>query len=152
MAKNINFGNRQDIIKEIPELQKCFQCGTCVSSCPARIYSGHFSPRGFILECLHGMQSEVLNDNLWHCITCNNCNERCPQDVNPYEVIVKLKNIAIREGLVSKERHDELVKAFNHLVETGSAYPVSELVKKNREELGLAPFKDISLDNIVKKK
>jgi len=133
----IDFEKRGIIIKEIPELQKCFQCGTCVSSCPAKIFSGDFSPREFILECLHGLQNNTMNDNLWKCLTCHNCNERCPQDVNPYEVVVKLKNIALREGLTSPEKREAAISAFNHLIETGCAYPVSELTEKRREELGL---------------
>jgi len=147
----IDFENRSKIIEEIPELKKCFQCGTCVSSCPAKIYSGHFSPREFILECLHGLQKKVLNDDLWRCITCNNCNERCPQDVNPYEVIVKLKNIALREGLTSPEKRDEAITAFNHLIDTGCAYPIGDLTKKRREELGLEPVKEKNVEVADKK-
>jgi heterodisulfide reductase subunit C2 len=141
MEENINFKLRTKIIKEIPDLKKCFQCGTCVSSCPAKIYSGHFSPREFILKCLHGLQKEVINDDLWRCITCHSCNERCPQDVNPYEVIVKMKNIAVRDGLISEEKMQEVKSAFNHLIDTGCPYPVNELTQKKREELGLKPIK-----------
>ena len=137
---------RDQILKEIPELKKCFQCGTCVSSCPAKIYSGHFSPREFILKCLQGMQSNVLNDDLYRCITCNNCNERCPQDVNPYEVIVKLKNIAVREKLLSEEKLKQVMGEFEHLLETGVAYSVTDLTKKKREELGLEPKAYLSID------
>jgi len=138
----IDFEARQKIIEEIPELQRCFQCGTCVSSCPAKVYSTQFSPREFILEALHGMQKGIINDHLWKCLTCNRCNERCPQDVNPYEVIIKLKNIAVREGMISPEKKAEVIGAFNHLVSTGNAYPVTDLAKKKREELGLAALEE----------
>jgi len=141
----IDFKLRKKIIDEIPKLQRCFQCGTCVSSCPAKIYSGHFSPREFILECLHGLQEKVINDDLWRCLTCHNCNERCPQDVNPYKVIVLLKNIAIREGLVSEEKRNELIAAFNHVIETGCAYPQSDLSKQMRSDKGLKPVKEEQL-------
>ncbi len=138
--ETINNELRKKVIEEIPKLKRCFQCGTCTSSCPATLYSGHFSPREFILECLRGMQDKALGNDLWRCITCNSCNERCPQDVNPYEVIVKLKNIAVRENLITPEKKDEVTGAFNHLIETGSAYPLSELTSKKREELGLGPL------------
>lgn len=142
---DINKELRDKIIQEIPELKKCFQCGTCTSSCPAKIYSGHFSPRELILQCLRGMQEEILDDNLWRCITCNSCNERCPQDVNPYEVIVKLKNIAVREGMVSEERRQAMSQAFDMVIDTGFAYPANELVRKRRQEQGLDEHKDVSL-------
>jgi heterodisulfide reductase subunit C len=136
-----DFQKRSEIVAEIPGLLKCFQCGTCVSSCPATIYSGHFSPRGFILECLKGMQSKALGDDLWRCLTCNNCNERCPQGVNPYDVIVKLKAIAIREKLLSPEKLKEKEEIFTLVADTGIAYHVSELAKKKRRELGLPEIK-----------
>lgn len=127
---------------EIPELKKCFQCGTCVSSCPATIFSGHFSPREFILKCLRDMENEIINDDLWRCLTCNNCNERCPQDVNPYEVVVKLKNIAIREGLVTDEKMQQVMDLYERTMNTGCPYPITDLTKKKREEAGLEPIKE----------
>jgi heterodisulfide reductase subunit C2 len=135
-----------DLTAEIPDLKKCFQCGTCVSSCPAKIYSGHFSPREFILYCMRSMEKRILNDDLWRCITCHSCNERCPQDVNPYEVIVKLKNIALREKLVSQQKADELMQGYNALLDTGLAYPLNDLTVKRRTELGLAPLKAKKID------
>jgi len=83
-----------------------------------------------------------MNDDLWRCLTCHNCNERCPQDVNPYEVVVKLKNIAIREGKVSVEKREESIAAYNLVAETGFSYPASELTDKKREEQGLEKLKN----------
>jgi heterodisulfide reductase subunit C2 len=149
---DIDAEKRNRMVAEIPDLLKCYQCGTCVSSCPAKIYSGHFSPRELILRSLRGMQEGNLNDDLWRCITCNNCNERCPQDVNPYEVVVKLKNIALREGLVSKERTESMTASFNRLIDTGLAYPNTELSAKRRKELGLSELKEIDLSKVAKKR
>ena len=89
---NINFRLRNELIKEIPELLKCFQCGTCVSSCLAERYGKAYSPRKKILAALYG-EKQILDKELWRCLTCNNCNERCPQEVNPYDVLVKLKKL-----------------------------------------------------------
>jgi len=136
-----NFELRKEIVEKIPEIMKCFQCGTCVSSCPAKLYSDNFSPREFILESLRGGQKTIINDHLWKCLTCNRCNERCPQDVNPYEVIIKLKNIAVQNGWMSPEKRSEVIDGFNMLIDTGSAYPISELTEKKREELGLKKLK-----------
>jgi heterodisulfide reductase subunit C2 len=149
---DINPTLRHKILSEIPELQKCFQCGTCVSSCPARIYGCCFSPREFILDCLRGMQERAMTESLWRCVTCNSCNERCPQDVNPYEVIVKLKNIALRDGLVPKDRAADLISGFNATLESGIAYPTTDLVAKRRSELGLQPLRKNDLTKIAVKK
>jgi heterodisulfide reductase subunit C len=137
----IDFELREKIIAQIPELKRCFQCGTCVSSCPAKLYSTDFSPREFIMQSLHGMQKGVINDHLWKCLTCNRCNERCPQDVNPYEVVVKLKNIAVREGWMTEQKRSEVMDSYNNLIKTGNAYPVTELTKSKRAELGLKEIK-----------
>ncbi len=97
----INFEYRKQLIAEIPDLLKCFQCGTCTAACQANKYGGAYSPRQKILAAQYGNKS-IINEELWRCVTCNSCNERCPQEVNPYEILIKLKNIAYRDGSSSR--------------------------------------------------
>jgi heterodisulfide reductase subunit C len=128
----INLELRKELIKEIPEILNCFQCGTCVASCPAEKYGEAFSPRRKILAALYG-DKKILTEELWKCVTCNSCNERCPQEVNPYEVLIKLKNYAIKHDLV-----DESLKEQEKLVkQTGFALPITERVNNQREKYGL---------------
>ncbi|MBN2422082.1 4Fe-4S dicluster domain-containing protein [Candidatus Woesearchaeota archaeon] len=134
----INFELRNELVKEIPELLKCFQCGTCVSSCLAERYGKAYSPRRKILMALYG-QKDMLAKELWRCLTCNNCNERCPQEVNPYDVLVKLKNFAVKKGLVD----ETILQPEKTVTETGRSLPLNERVNNQRKELGLNELKEI---------
>jgi len=132
----INFALRDLLIKEIPEMLKCYQCGTCVSGCPAEIYGKGYSPRRKILAALYG-DKRLFNSELWKCATCNSCNERCPQEVNPYEVLIKLKNFVVRNKLM-----DEEVKSIRQKVfKTGYSILISERTNMKRKELGLNKIK-----------
>lgn len=123
---------RKKILKEIPEIKHCFQCGTCVSSCLAARYLGDFNPRIKILSALYG-QKDMLNDILFKCSTCNNCNERCPQKVNPFEALVKMKNIAFQLGLLSAEK----AGIFNAVANSGFAFEITSFTDRLREQLNL---------------
>ncbi|MBD3202887.1 4Fe-4S dicluster domain-containing protein [Candidatus Woesearchaeota archaeon] len=137
---DINFKLRKELTGKIPELLKCFQCGTCVSSCPAEKYGKAFSPRRKILAALYG-DEKIINKELWKCVTCNSCNERCPQDVNPYKVLIKLKNYAIKNNLVEESLKDQeqLVK------KTGFAIPITDRANRQREKLGLKKLNNIKI-------
>ncbi len=134
---DINFELREKLVKEIPELLNCFQCGTCVSSCLAERYGEAYSPRRKILAALYGRE-KILDDQLWRCVTCNSCNERCPQEVNPYDVLVKLKNYAIKHGL-GDESHKE---TSDRIKKTGFSLPITERDQQKRKELGLPELKE----------
>ena len=134
----IDFETRNKLIKEIPELLRCFQCGTCVSSCPAEKYGKSYSPRRKILAALYG-NKEILSKELWRCLTCNSCNERCPQDVNPYDVLVKLKNFSYKNKLVD----ESLSNASKNVIETGKSIPYTERSQQQRKSLSLEEIRII---------
>lgn len=143
----INFEYRKQLIAEIPDLLKCFQCGTCTAACQANKYGGAYSPRQKILAAQYGNKS-IINAELWRCVTCNSCNERCPQEVNPYEVLIKLKNIAYRDGIVD-ESYGEAERTF---ASTGRLLPISDAVNTRRASLGLKEFKPVEeLVKLLKK-
>ncbi|OIO63695.1 hypothetical protein AUJ69_00605 [Candidatus Woesearchaeota archaeon CG1_02_47_18] len=134
----INFKLRKQILEEIPEIKKCFQCGSCTSGCLAAKYLGAFSPREKIIRAATG-DKQVLSSELWKCASCNNCNERCPQGVNPFEVLLKLKNIAIRMGLAP----EELVSKAREVIEQGYIVELNKMVQENRTELGLPELEPV---------
>ncbi len=127
---------RKQILAEAPEIVRCFQCSACVGGCLAARYLGNFNPRMKILSALHGRKDE-LNDILFNCAMCNTCNERCPQDVNPFEVLIKLKNIAVRLGLIS----DEKLATSKTVIDTGRGFMITSHTDSIREQLGLPPVK-----------
>jgi heterodisulfide reductase subunit C len=78
--------------------EECNQCGKCSSGCPAaRVLA--LRPRKIALSAQRLRLNEMmLNEVIWQCAQCHQCLERCPRDISPYEVIIYLQNIAVKNG------------------------------------------------------
>jgi len=115
-------------------LKVCFQCGLCTASCPISIIDSRYSVRRTIKRALLGMKDQVLNDRfIWLCSLCFLCQERCPQDVRPPEVMTVLKNFAVETGLFPLG----VAKLMEVFKTTGRLYPIDDFTADEREELGL---------------
>ncbi|MFC1899846.1 (Fe-S)-binding protein [Chloroflexota bacterium] len=83
-----------DIIKESggEELKLCYQCGLCTGVCPWN------TVRSFLVRRLmHQAQVGLVDfedEDMWRCVTCGACVERCPRGVGIIDVIK-----AIRRGI-----------------------------------------------------
>ncbi len=60
-------------------INNCFQCGFCTSICPLRRVS-KYNPRGIIHSALLGHELNI--DDLTTCLTCGQCFEGCPQEID----------------------------------------------------------------------
>lgn len=111
----------------------CFQCGACVGGCPA----GRATPyrmRRIIGKARLGLKEEVLSSrDLWLCTTCYTCYERCPRDANPTDVILALRNLAVKKGYCP-ENFKNSVKT---LVDSGHLVPLLPEVRRFRKELSI---------------
>ena len=116
------------------DLSKCFQCGVCVASCPVREIEETFNPRRIMKLAKLGMKDIVLkSDFIWLCSMCFMCQERCPQDVRPPEVMTVLRNIAAKEGIAPPN----LMKLVDLLVENGRIYPIDDFTEDERDDRDL---------------
>jgi len=87
---------------------RCFTCGTCTASCPVAEVHDEYDPRKIIRMAILGMREEVLSsDILWMCSRCYTCYALCPQDVKFSDVVSILRDMAIKEGHVPKERYEQ---------------------------------------------
>jgi heterodisulfide reductase subunit C len=92
-------------------LNRCFSCGVCTAACPVSEMTPEFSPSLIIRQILYGMRKELLSSPaLWHCARCARCSFQCPQDVRFLDIIQGLRQMAIREGLISAARAELLEK------------------------------------------
>ncbi len=92
-------------------LLRCFSCGVCTAACPVSELEPGFSPSLIIRQILYGMRRELLSSPaLWYCARCANCSFRCPQDVRFLDIIQGLRNLAVREGLITAARVANLDK------------------------------------------
>lgn len=61
---------------------QCVECGKCTASCPVSRRDDSFSPRATVEQSLENMHAEIeAGRELWECLTCRTCEQRCPHDV-----------------------------------------------------------------------
>jgi heterodisulfide reductase subunit C2 len=119
------------------KILKCFQCGTCTSTCPVARYSDSYRPRTIIRMASLGLKERVIkSDTLWLCAACFTCTDLCPQKVEVASVIRVLRNLAAEEGCFPQVFKDQIAS----VLESGYAYKIPDLRIKKRPVQGLPPL------------
>lgn len=115
------------------DLSACFACSTCTAACPiANIWN--LKPHQLIRMMLLGMREKVLSSReIWLCLTCFECQERCPQNVRVTDIFFDCKNLAAEEGWIPSS----IVALGKELIEKGQLYTVT--ADWEREDLDLEP-------------
>jgi len=95
-------------------LYGCYECGICVAACPsARFYD--FSPRR-IAQAAGREDVELIyqqmQEDVWECSQCFSC-VRCPRGNNPGGVILVMREVAVKEGLVSAR---EALEGYSRII------------------------------------
>ena len=121
-------------------LKNCFQCGLCTGSCIVSRNTDTFRPRQILRMVQLGIKDILKADDLWRCVTCYTCVERCPQGVKLTDVFTALKNMATQEGYLPKAMK-ELIKA---IYEFGRIYEMTDVQEFEREELELPDIPEAS--------
>lgn len=120
-------------------MKLCFQCGTCSGTCPVRAVNDKYNPRRIIRMALLGMRKEVLcSDFIWLCSTCYACHERCPQNVRIPELMMAIRNIAIKEGNIHPVYTNYVAALDGH----GRLLEIGEFENEKRVKLGLPDIKE----------
>ena len=145
----IDFKFKRELAKKIEGnlASNCYQCGACVGDCPATTYGEDFNPREIMLKILYGLGDELIKEDsvLWQCTNCYNCQERCPQEVKPAEVIISLKNMMADRGIYP-EGVEKVIGSFE---KTGRTALVNQTVDRNRNKLGLPPLSEVPMGEIA---
>ena len=80
------------------DLLYCFNCSSCISGCPASEAEPPLLIRNLARMVLLGLEDELLEeDTPWLCVTCSRCEEMCPQDVKPFELLLAIRRWQCRE-------------------------------------------------------
>jgi len=115
------------------ELSACFACSTCTAACPIA-NTWKYKPHQLIRMILLGMREEVLSsEEIWLCLTCFECQERCPQNVRVTDIFFDCKNLAAEEGMIP----DSIVGLAKELLDKGQLYVVT--ADWEREDMDLEP-------------
>ncbi|HEX9908959.1 MAG TPA: 4Fe-4S dicluster domain-containing protein [Thermoplasmata archaeon] len=113
------------------DVMTCLQCGNCTGVCPISLKID-YKTRSIVKFCQFGLKKYTLGTR-WVCATCYRCYEHCPADLNPAEVMIALRHIAVREGIIPP-----FVKtAVTNLVKYGQSVKPDPEIEKIRKELGL---------------
>ncbi|MEO0083396.1 MAG: 4Fe-4S dicluster domain-containing protein [candidate division WOR-3 bacterium] len=90
--------------EEIEELSRqrlldCYQCGECSAGCPTA-FAMDIVPSHSIRLLQLGKFNEVLNaDNIWLCVACHVCGERCPRGVDYGKIADALRTLILRNKI-----------------------------------------------------
>ena len=117
----------------------CYQCAKCTSGCEAHKLL-ELEPHRIVALLKRGLIDEMVNsDDIWTCMSCFKCRERCPQKIAPVEILFALKNIAVASG---KQILGDYTKMLQSVLGIGLLQDVKDVSTrdnktKNRKELDL---------------
>ncbi len=112
----------------------CIQCGKCTGSCPSGRECG-LRTRKVIHMARLGMDI-YKTEELWDCTTCYTCQERCPKDVKITDIIIELRNMAVKNSFYPTMAEVPKI-IIQNLYSTGNGQPLSPEVSKIRSIIGL---------------
>jgi heterodisulfide reductase subunit C len=127
---------RKDVFEE-PGAEKivlCFNCTGCTSGCPMADQEPEYNIRKFLRMANLGMKDQLLKSPyIWYCTTCYKCQERCPQGVQNVDTMLKIRTIAIKNGIML----DNHRKVSQLVIKFGHAVPINDEAKQKRKDVGL---------------
>jgi len=112
--------NTKDMISKAVKktnVQYCLDCGKCSGSCPVSKVNDLYSPRRTVERFLLGFEDRVLSGtDLWTCLTCFTCTERCPSDVRFPEFVRACRHLASREIMEELCAHRGMPMALSRIM------------------------------------
>lgn len=109
---DINRRFRQQVAALVPEVGRCFTCGSCTAVCPETLLDPNHDPRRFIRLVNLGLREAAFADGFKDlCATHYRCLSRCPQGVNINKIMNALRELAQEDGytypasLAALEKH-----------------------------------------------
>ncbi len=134
-------GRDPELIKEIIEfggydLLKCYQCGTCIADCPTGLSETPLSAKRLIHIIKLGLREKLLEEETpWMCVTCGGCEERCPREAEPFEIVLAVRRWQCKED----DTYVPLV-----LGEIFSRGHTQNVLNPIRKELGLPEIRTVA--------
>jgi Fe-S oxidoreductase len=99
----------------------CLDCGKCTVVCPISRYDSTYSPRRIVYDTVYGRGDGMLNNGqLWDCISCSMCEERCQSGVRYTELIRSLRLEAFKAGCSGECTHGGALQSMMHIMTDGN--------------------------------
>jgi heterodisulfide reductase subunit C len=132
--------------KNLLDAYTCTECGRCTAACPANQTGKILSPRKIMMDVRDraeevgqlldsGQQTKagfqdgkslfdrISPEELHACTTCNACVQACPVQINPLDIILKMRR---HEILTQSAGPSEWLPMFNAIENAGAAWSMSE--------------------------
>ena len=88
------------------DVYACQDCGKCSSACSLTLAGKPFSPRAMANDIITGnMASASVQKDIWSCLTCGLCYDRCPSAINFPEFIRDMRQILMTDGADGYQAH-----------------------------------------------
>jgi heterodisulfide reductase subunit C len=143
MLLSAPFQARDTSLEPRPEVEYCLQCAVCGLVCVVNCAEVYEPRHTFVYDLFNdGIEAK---ETLWGCPTCHKCEERCPYDFRPLELVKAHKETAFAAGLAPKEVYAE----FEAILSTGSAFPVSSVTHRQRAKLDLPDLPERPVDELI---
>lgn len=97
----------------------CLECGKCTGSCPVSRFNRGYSPRVLINKTIRRGDLELLKDkNIWACLTCKLCDERCPANINYIDLTLATRLEAQKIGEEAMCSHGGAAQSLMRIMTT----------------------------------
>jgi heterodisulfide reductase subunit D len=80
-----------------PQVLRCLDCGKCTGACPVARYNKSLSPRRLMRRLAEG-RPVATTEAVWDCLTCMQCDQRCPQEVPISPSVPQLRRLSRERG------------------------------------------------------
>ncbi len=98
----------------------CYDCGKCTASCPITRAGAAYSPRRHVLSTNLNQWDEIKADQtIGSCLTCKQCDVRCPAEVDYTSLIRKLRTIDHDEGAEPECPHGGALQSVMRMMAQG---------------------------------
>ena len=148
MPVSLKYKAKNEILQKFPKTEICLKCNTCALVDPV-IYANGFSPTNTFINNVFSATEPEKNPNIWLCVSCHKCEEICPYEVKPVEVIEALKDEAFEKGYAPEFIREEI----NQVLTTGYAFPIFQslaYINRIRGNLGLKTLEERKVEDIKK--
>jgi heterodisulfide reductase subunit D len=109
----------QDLAKQT-NAWACYDCGKCTATCPVSRAGSPFSPRRHVLATNVSTPEEVANDKtLFSCLTCRQCDDRCPAEVDYTLLVQKLRAISFDKKVEPECPHGGALQSVMRMMAEG---------------------------------
>ena len=94
------------------QIDYCMECGLCTGSCPISRERSKFSPRQMIKQVVLDPDGGLEKSrDIWACLSCAACSERCPAEIDFPEFISARRQQARKAGNFPQESHHGILQA-----------------------------------------